>query len=84
VALARVTGSIVDPIKTLPTECAAWRPSRIAHTTNEGRAAYRRRRTPSGWSFDRRRVGLGVAARITLPGHKASSLSSKADSVCSH
>src|SRR5207244_3760246 len=28
-------GSVVDPIKNLSTACAAWRPSRIAHTTSD-------------------------------------------------
>ena len=28
-------GSVVDPIRNLSTACAAWRPSRIAHTTSD-------------------------------------------------
>src|SRR5262249_36786395 len=28
-------GSVVEPIRNLSTACAAWRPSRIAHTTSD-------------------------------------------------
>ena len=31
----RQRGSVVDPIRNLSTACAAWRPSRIAHTTSD-------------------------------------------------
>ena len=40
-------GSVVDPIRNLSTECAAWRPSRIAHTTSD----WPRRMSPQANTF---------------------------------
>ena len=40
-------GSVVDPIRNLSTACAAWRPSRIAHTTSD----WPRRMSPAANTF---------------------------------
>ena len=40
-------GSVVEPIRNLSTACAAWRPSRIAHTTSD----WPRRMSPAANTF---------------------------------
>ena len=47
VAASRQRGSVVDPIRNLSTACAAWRPSRIAHTTSD----WPRRMSPAANTF---------------------------------
>ena len=43
----RQRGSVVEPIRNLSTACAAWRPSRIAHTTSD----WPRRMSPQANTF---------------------------------